>query len=398
MTTQKAAKAAGDLDPSFGDEGKVLFTLAQGGFLGTSKLLSDEKILSAGVNVDDVVLVRHLSNGDLDDSFGDHGITRLNIFPGVRLGKNVLTVQPNDQAFIFGHVGEEFEILYILKILPDGKLDTTFGKEGRVVIDLPVGEDVARLLAIQPDGKIVLVARVVRGYENYDEVLLRLDSKGELDPTFGETGMVFVGKVYFSSLIILPDGRLLFAGAKDGALLFARYLNDGRPDRSFGEEGVVTIEVKNSQYAEISAAERQSDGKIVAVGSANFESKGFHTLTTRINPDGSLDETFNHGALAVISFQGYEAQHHAVAIQPDNKIIAAGASLGTEKTANFTLMRFLPNGAPDLEFGLHGRVMTDLGSLDLAMHISLQADAKIVVSGWVLGLSRGVGIVRYLSQ
>ncbi|ALI09633.1 MULTISPECIES: hypothetical protein [Pseudomonas] len=400
MTTQKAAKAAGDLDPSFGDEGKVVFTLAQGSFLGTSKLLSDGKILSAAANADDVVLVRHLSNGDMDDSFGDHGITRLNIFPGVQVGQVGLTVQPNDHAFIFGNVGEQFEeILYLLKILPDGKLDTTFGKEGRVIIDLPIGEDIAHLLAIQPDGKIVLVARVVRGYENYDEVLLRLDSKGELDPTFGETGMVFVGKVYFSSLIILPDGRLLFAGAKNGALLFARYLSDGRPDRSFGEEGVVTIEVKNSQLAQIFAAERQQDGKIVAVGFADIESKGFHTLTTRINPDGSLDETFNHGAPAVISFHGYEAQNHAVAIQQDNKIIAAGGSLGTAATSNFTLMRFLPNGAPDPEFGLHGRVMTDLGGLDTARRISLQTDGKIVVSGWVLGLPRtGVGIVRYLSQ
>ncbi|OAB54328.1 hypothetical protein [Pseudomonas thivervalensis] len=399
MTTQKATKAAGDLDPSFGDGGTVVFTLAQGSFLGASKLLSDGKIFSAGANADDVVLVRHLSNGDLDDSFGEHGITRIKLFPGVRIAKVVLNLQPNDHAFVFGSVGEKLEaILFLLRILPDGTLDTRFGMKGRVIINLPEGENIAHVVAVQPDGKIVLVARVVRGYENYDEVLLRLDSKGELDLTFGETGMVFVGKVHFSSLIVLPDDRLLFAGAKKGALLFARYLSDGRPDPSFGEEGVVTIEVSQVQFAQILAAERQRDGKIVAVGSAEIESKGAHALIARINPDGSLDETFHHGTPAVIGFQGYEVQNHAVAIQSDNKIIAAGSSLGTEKTANFTLMRFLPNGAPDLEFGLHGRVMTDLGGLDLARSVSLQADGKIVASGWILGLpGTGVGIARYLS-
>lgn len=399
MTTQNAAKVAGDLDPSFGDRGVVTFFYDKGPFRGASQLHSDGRILSAGLSGDEVILVRHLSNGDLDESFGDRGVIRISLIPGVPLAGASLTLQPYGHAFIFGHVGENYqEILYLIKVLPDGALDTTFGEGGRVFIDLPIGEDVPHDLAIQPDGKIVLVARVVRGFENYDEVLLRLDSKGDLDPTFGETGMVFAGKVYFSSLILLPDDRLLLAGSKNDALLFARYLSDGRPDHSFGEEGIVTIKIPDSQLAEIHGAVRQQDGKIVAVGSADIVSKGFHTLTTRINPDGSLDETFSNGKPSVISFQGYSTQNYAVVIQPDNKIIAVGFSLGTVKTSNFTLMRFLPNGGLDLEFGSNGRVMTDLGGVDLAQKVALQVDGKIVVSGWVFTSPRpGLGIVRYLS-
>ncbi|KIH81783.1 hypothetical protein [Pseudomonas batumici] len=400
MATHKATKAAGDLDPSFGDEGKVLFTLAQGPFRGSSKLLNDGKILTAGFSANDVVLVRHLSNGEVDDSFGDHGIKRINLIPGVPVVQAGLTLDSNGNALIFGSVGEPFEeILYFIRTLPDGKLDTTFGREGRVFIDLPAGSDVAHAVAIQPDGKIVLAARAERDFEVYDEVLLRLDSKGHLDPTFGRTGMVFVGKVYFSSVIVLPDGKLLLAGSKNGVLLFARYLSDGQADASFGENGFVTLEIKSSTLAQFSGAMLQRDGKIVAVGYAFFEQKGFRPLTTRVSSDGSLDNTFNHGAPAIIGFEEHEVQNMAVAIQLDDKIIAVGQSLGSVETANFTLMRFLPNGALDTEFGSHGRLMTNLGGLDSARGVSLQSDGKIVVSGTVVASPRGTGqgIARYLS-
>ena len=399
MVTQKATKAAGDLDPSFGDEGRVVFTLPQGPFRGTSKLLSDGKILTAALSADDVVVVRHLSNGEVDHSFGEHGIKRINLIPGARVAQVILTLQTNGNALIFGCVGEQYEeILYLIRLLPDGKPDTTFGREGRVFIDLPTGNDIAHALAIQSDGKIVLAARVERGFDDYDEVILRLDSKGHLDPTFGRTGMVFVGKVYFSSVIALPGGQLLLAGARKGVPLFARYLSDGRVDGSFGENGFVTLEIKSSTLAEILGTIRQRDGKIVAVGSAYFEPKGFQTLTTRINSDGSLDPTFNNGAPALIGFQDHETRSFAVALQPDGKILAAGSSLGSVETSNFTLIRFLPNGALDTEFGSQGKVMTDMGGVDSGRHVAVQSDGKIVVSGWVLASPKGTGqgMVRYL--
>lgn len=400
MATKKATKAAGTLDLDFGDDGTVFFTLSQGVFGGSTKLLSDGKLLTAGADGNDVVLVRHTSDGALDESFGNRGVKRINLIPGGRVAQAGSFVQSNGLVLVWGSLGERYEeVLFLFRIQPDGKLDTDFGREGRVFIDLPTGQDIAGTLAVQSDGKIVLSARSVRGFEDWDEVLLRLDSEGHLDPNFGKAGMMFFGgNHYFSSLIALPDHRLLLAGSKDGDPMFARFSSNGRLDSDFGDDGFVKVKIENSEFAEFSGAKRQRDGKIVAVGSAYIESKGFQTLAARINPDGSPDDTFNKGAPALISFQGYNAQHYAVAIQSDNKILAAGSSLGTVDTSMFTLMRFLPNGALDMEFGSQGRVMTDLGGLDVSQNVVVQSDGKIVVSGTVLVSPKGsgLGIARYL--
>lgn len=397
MATQKT-QVAGALDPGFGHEGRVFFTLDRSAFGGSSKLLSDGRILTVGVNAADLVLVRHLGNGEVDSAFGNQGIQRISLIPHGSPLQASLTLQSNARALVFGSVGDASgRMIYLIRTLSDGKLDSTFGREGRVFIDLPAGEDAVHALAIQPDGKIVLTARVQRDFEDYDEVLLRLDSTGQLDPTFGKAGTVVIGKGEFSSVLALADNRLLLAGFDGNAVLFARYLSDGRPDTDFGESGFVTIEVSSSRFVQIAAAKRQRDGKIVAVGSADLGSKGFHPLITRINPDGSLDSTFNNGSPALIGFQGYEVKHGAVAIQPDNKILAAGASLGSLETANFTLMRLLPNGTLDMEFGSQGRVMTHMGGLDISQDVAVQVDGKIVVSGWVIASPQGtgIGIARY---
>lgn len=400
MATQKTTHVAGDLDPGFGHEGRVFFTLDQSLFGGSSKLLSDGKILTAGVNANDLVLVRHLSDGNVDGSFGDQGVQRISLVPGGNLFQAFLTLQSNGRALIFGSVaGASGRVLYVVRTLSDGKPDASFGREGRVFIDLPAGEDIVHALAIQPDGKIALTARAQRDVEDYDQVLLRLDSKGQLDPTFGKAGIVVIGKGEFSSMLALPDNRLFLVGFENTAVLLARYLSDGRPDSGFGEDGVVTIEIKSSRFVQITDAKRQRDGKILAVGAADLESKGFQALIMRINPDGSLDNTFNNGVPAIIGFQGYETKNWAVAIQPDNKILAAGGSLGGSLiTANFTLMRLLENGVLDAEFGSQGRVMTDMGGVDISQEVAVQTDGKIMVAGWVMSSPNGtgIGLARYL--
>lgn len=401
MATQKVTKAPGDLDSNFGSEGVVIYYHGwppnpATPFRGSSKLLSDGKIFTVGFHIGDFVLVRHLSNGELDESFGDHGIKLIKFMPGVRVRRCSLTLQSNGRALIFGTAGAYSETIgYVVRLLPDGKLDASFGKEGRVLLDLTPGSDVVNALAIQPDGKIVLAVTSQRDSFHTQELLLRLDSNGVLDPTFGKAGMVFVGLGEFRSIIALPDNRVLLAGTNFsigsdyGALWFRRYLSDGGADRSFGDNGLVTVDIKSSLSVHIEGALRQRDGKVVVAGYVNTESMGYQTLTTRINPDGSLDDTFNNGVPVVISFPDF-SRSYGVAIQPDNKILTAGTTGG-----NFMLMRFLSDGVLDMEFGSQGKVVTDNEGTDIAREVAVQTDGKIVMSGW-LRIGTGHGIARYL--
>ncbi|ROM72546.1 hypothetical protein BK654_25635 [Pseudomonas brassicacearum] len=399
MATQKATQAAGDLDPSFGDEGKVFYfpppstpTLRMS---GRSRLRSDGKIFTAGyhTNLGDLVLVRHLSNGDLDDAFADGGVKLISIVPGYRIVSCLLELESDDSALIFGSFGENGpQTLFLCKLLPEGELDISFGTQGFIFLDLTPGADVANALAIRSDGKIILSVAA------REELLICLDSKGDFDPTFGNGGIVYVGRDDYSSLIVLSDNRLLLAGTtsgvtEHGVMQFASFLPDGAVDRAFGENGKVTIDVKNTDFAYVTGVAQQRDGKILAVGYVTIAEKGYYTLITRINADGSLDSAFNNG-VPYLTGPPFYSRGMSVAVQPDDKILVATYTAGT-----FNLMRLLPSGALDMGFGLQGKVSTNMSpGTDIAWDIAVQADGKIVLFGTVQtspGGQAGIGIARY---
>lgn len=399
MTRQKATQASGYLDPSFGEKGNAFyFPPAESPVVrlrSTSRLRRDGKIFSAGYydNQGDLVLVRHLNNGNLDSSFGDGGLKIIDIVSGYRMYSCILALGLDDSAFIscsFGEIGAQ--MLFICKVLPDGELDPSFGTRGSIFLDLSPEADIAETLAIQPDGKILLT---ISSYEN---LLVRLDAKGNFDPVFGGGGIAHLKQGKFPSLIMLPDGRLCLTGsnyetASDiGVLWFARYMSNGVVDPDFGQNGLVMIELKNTTSALITSSIQQQDGKIVAVGFVTVEEKGYFTMIARINIDGSLDSTFNNGT-PILTGPSHYSRGEGVAIQPDNKIL-----VGSYAEGSFNLMRLLPNGALDMAFGVQGRVknnMTD--GMDKAEHIAVQADGKIMQLGRVelSTLGTGVGIARY---
>lgn len=79
--------------------------------------------------------------------------------------------------------------------------------------------------------------------------------------------------------------------------------------------------------------------------------------------------------------------------------MAVGGSLGNAKDANFTLMRYLENGKVDSTFGTDGRLMTDLGGIDMAHRIYVQNDGKLLATGDVIAHPNGsyLGMARYLN-
>jgi uncharacterized delta-60 repeat protein len=94
---------------------------------------------------------------------------------------------------------------------------------------------------------------------------------------------------------------------------------------------------------------------------------------------GDLDPTFRTGGFVAPQADLNVASD--VAVQPDGKIITAGAT-GTYGSFNFFLTRFNGDGTPDLTFGVGGKVVTSVSSQDGATAIALQPDGKIVAVGY----------------
>jgi uncharacterized delta-60 repeat protein len=291
----------------------------------------------------------------------------------------------------------------------DGDLDPAFGRGGLKMTDFHGGADLAQAVALQPDGKLVVVGQTYQDndYSHEDFAIARYTADGKLDDSFGTKGRVttdFPGLAAVpSAVLVQPDGKILVAGGAFPLFVFAgnfelaRYNPDGSLDASFGNGGIVTTNFGFGSYAFGLAL--QPDGKVIAAGTVFVDFSTDDSSNTdfglaRYNPDGTLDASFGNGGLVLTDFAGYNDDALAVLLQPDGKIVAAGSAKDPFTYYDFALARYLPDGTLDTAFGKGGKVRTDFGAqnLDQARGAVLQPDGKIVAAGFA---SLAFGDTRY---
>ena len=398
---------AGSLDNSFSGDGKI--TLLVGDSSSTANAIAiqqDGKILVAGIlysalhKNNDFLIVRFNTDGTLDKSFASTGARGID-FGGDDRAYSVI-VQPDGKIAVFGHSFHSHHTEYVIaaRLQTNGKLDSTFGVNGEVMIPFTsYNNELIYAAAIQADGKFVMAGDYFTGAELSDRfALIRLNSNGTLDNTFGTNGEVFTFASnyqayvlsYALSVAIQPDGRIVAGGRVDTSnkSMFAivRYKSNGTLDSAFGGDGIVNKSVgTNNAFAFGTGVAIQPDGKILQAGRAG----GFAVL--RYNSNGSLDKTFSGNGKAVFSAGGLTSAN-SIALQTDGKIILAG----TANTGNgdVALIRVNSDGTQD-NFGSFGIVTTNFGGNDVGNAVAIQADGKIVVAGSRNG--NRIIVARYLA-
>ena len=344
-----------------------------------------------------VGLARYTPSGFLDRSFGSGGLaaTGYGTWPRDVYGA-AAALQANGKIVVAGAARNGFELL---RYKPNGSLDTTFGTRGEVRTAFGSLVAEARAAAIQPDGKIVVAGALSvggRGGTAAGFGLARYEANGSLDTSFGTVGRVTTligGGGRASALALQATGKIVAAGSYSGGFALTRYDADGSLDASFGSGGVVTTPVAGPD-AGAAAVALQPDGKLVAVGSGHtisYYNSSF--VLVRYEQDGSLDPSFGMGGIvstAFVDVMNCELcgdQAHALAVQPDGKILAAGETC--RGPCNFALARYDPDGSLDASFGSGGKVTSSSGYSascsnqggDIAKAVGLQADGKIVLAG-----------------
>ena len=300
----------------------------------------------------------------------------------------------------------------------DGDLDPTFGRGGRVLTDLNHSTDIANAVAIQSDGKLVVGGTSYKhnDYSGEDFALARYNPDGTLDITFGRGGKVntdFPGlAAEISAIVIQPDGKILVAGGAFPLFVFlgnfelARYNPNGSLDATFGSGGIVTTGF-GTEGCYAFALALQTDGKIVAAGTDFIDFSSEDNSNTdfglaRYNADGTPDTTFGNGGLVTTDFDGFNDDVFSVLIQSDGKIVAVGSAKNPTNFYDFAAVRYLANGTIDTSFGVAGKVRTDFGAhnFDQARSAVLQTDGKIVAAGFAIS-GNGVekfAVARYSSN
>jgi uncharacterized delta-60 repeat protein len=335
--------------------------------------------------------------GDLDRTFRHDGTAITNLTPWNENVRDV-AIQANEKIVVVGRASSRsgHGSFAVVRYRADGRLDRGFGGDGVVVTDVAKGEDSASAVAIQPNGKIVVVGTATVARRD-TITLVRYRRKGALDRTFGEDGIATVDAddATGEDVAIQPDGRIVVVGTVFGTSWFAVARLDrlGGPDDTFHGDGIATVDV-GAERAVTSALALQPDGKIVVAG-ASWTEAGFDGIAVaRFLAGGQVDGSFGTGGVATAEFtagtDGGGDWAGGVAIQRNGRIVVAGDAGGpAEYTSSFGVARFLGDGSLDPSFRGDGTARTNFTKWDdSASDVAILADGKIVAAG-VAGFAWG---------
>ena len=358
---------------------------------------ADGKIVVAGYSKTNFAMVRYLTSGLLDPAFGNGGI----VVTAMRSGddnSSALAIQPDGKIVITGttYIGSVNDFS-LIRCNSDGSPDATFGKGGMVVTSIRNRNDNATAIAIQRDGKIVVAGSSNSGSDD-DFALIRYRADGTVDPTFGEKGIVITslrsGNDRAQAVAIEAGGKIVVAGYSNSDIAVVRYNSNGTLDPTFGTGGKVIHSLRSGED-QASAICLQPDGKIVVAGSSD-NGESFDFAMVRYNASGNLDPGFGKGGIVTTSIRDGDDKAFALCIQRDKKLVAAGSS-NDGSYNDFALTRYNSNGTPDVSFGKNGIVITSISAGDdHASAASVQPDGKIIAAGNSNnGVTNDFAIVRY---
>jgi uncharacterized delta-60 repeat protein len=279
------------------------------------------------------VLARLLSQGTLDTGFASPNGFRVAKYTALGVGGSTdlghaLALQ-GSKIIVAGASdiapANSFDFAVTRVVSPDGARDS-FGNSGdSTFLDLQThSTDEAFGIAVQPDGRIVVSGTSTTASGSSIGVV-RLSPDGQPDGSFGAGGTALVPGANGRTLAIQPDGKIVVLGDTSnigpgaGDVVVERLDPNGTPDGSFGSGGRATFDFGGDDEAFGIAL--QKNGKIVVAGTDLT-----HMSVARLQPDGQLDSTFAKSGVATIAV-GPNAGGSAVAVQDDGKIVVAGDTI-----------------------------------------------------------------------
>lgn len=327
-------------------------------------LQPDNKVIS----IADELVIRFREGGDLDSSFATNGVFSHNsISAPISARISAVKLQTDQKIILAGSY--DYSVFYVTRLKPNGSLDSSFGINGTARHYFPdILQGSINSMALQPDGRIVLA-----GGERHDIILTRLLTDGKIDSSFGTNGLVKTnGGPYggmAKALAIMPDGRIVAGGTRDGYVVALRYLPNGGMDTSFGHTGLV-------QPAVIPYFSACTDLKLTPAGKIILSGNSYLAC---ILPNGTMDVSFGQNGIFKQPSPGIFIR--SLGLLPDGALIGGGDD---NDYTQFAMIKVKADGSSvDSSFGSNGIRFTDVTHFPDRIHaIAIQSDGKIVAGGY----------------
>jgi uncharacterized delta-60 repeat protein len=280
----------------------------------------------------------------------------------------------------------------IVRYNSDGTLDTSFSADGKVLLNSAL-----YCIGIHNDGGLIVAQANGQGSS-----ITRLNASGLIDSNFSSGRPIeFNGRIEYISTA--ADNSFLIIGTTNSNrsddyydITIKKYLSNGQPDENYGIGGSTIVSFGSDDAARTIL--RQNDGKTIIVG-YSWINRNLSICLTRLSPNGLIDKTFGSEGISILSVGSSErwTVGNIAALDLEGRILVVAPNTNPNK---FFLCRFDQNGNIDKSFSQDGIVTTDFNGDGIARSIAVQADGKILVSGWGRndnGLS-SIAVSRYTTD
>jgi uncharacterized delta-60 repeat protein len=397
---------AGPVILDLADAGRGKMVAALGDFSGSSTYIG---------------AARFRPDGSLDATFGDGGFAeavglRDGVITGLKTGQGqAVALQPDGKVLLAGYQAgfssRTKAAPALVRFLPNGELDKSFGDDGKVVPTPKQARDEAlHGVAVQAEGRIVAVGGKREHLPGQPAgLVIAYRPDGSVDRGFGRGGRLLFparrgDKQYtgFRDVVALAGGKLLLSGYSQGRLLLVRLTATGRPDPSFGGDGRVLVGIGDSsgclRDCGLASPVALGPGREITVA-ANLPLG--RSVLVRLRPGGALDRGFGRGGIFRIRKEFFLVQ--GIAIDARGHLVVAGIgerTVGGHPAIVFATMRFRSGGSLDRGFGAGGTQSLPVGEASAALTAVAQPNGRVVVAGGTQfpNGSHRLVLTRYLSD
>lgn len=325
-------------------------------------LTNDQKILIVGsvlTSSGTIGLARYDQDGELDTTLNNNGTygplpgTVITPCPPGNCAGQSVALQVDGKMVVVGTYADSnvFPSFIIVRYNVDGRVDESFGKSGSIIINSP--EQFYQIsaigIAVQKDGKIIAIGNITQANNFGGYVVVRLLPNGQIDTAFGSQGFIVALTAEVYSLLVDRSGNILLGGQtiQSENFFMARYLSSGAIDDSFGDGGTVNTALAQGGIG-IQAMALDANDKIIAFGGYINSTVSFYPtnfIVGRYYINGTLDTSFDQVSESHPGFAfaecGYDCSPTGVAIQKDNKILTTGYFYKNNTLPQISLVRFL---------------------------------------------------------
>lgn len=339
-------------------------------------------------------IAKYTTSGQPDNTFGTNGITRFNDGNDIDHYFMALELQSDGKILVGGYnedVNTEDKTYYVKRFLTNGAIDSTFGTFGYAQIfhatNSLAGTHVSNI-SIQNDGKILVCGEG-------ESAITRLKTDGTVDSTFGTNGIVDIdiattNGLYYNQVQALADGKIIIGAyvsystpsSSTNEIWIYRLNNDGTLDNTFATSGKHIFSL-NDKAVGIYNLKIQSDNKIVAGGFVYEDGNDTTSLLlVRLNTNGTLDNTFGAQGYVIYPIASTDAEPAVLHLAGNTRLAYTYVDYADNTTG---IVMFQADGSPDATFN-GSTELKKIGNIEqgvFAPNLAFQDDGKIVLAGAV---------------